>query len=72
MTPGRSVSVRWKGKRDDPNESLTRSFLMNMLIDVHHHAIPDFYAAAMRKEGIEEIDGFLFLNGAMTLIGMGL
>jgi hypothetical protein len=31
---------------------------MNMLIDVHHHALPDFYAAAMRKEGIEEIDGF--------------
>jgi hypothetical protein len=58
MTPGRSVSVRWKDKRDDPNESLIRSFLMNMLIDVHHHAIPDFCAAAMRKEGMDEIDDF--------------
>jgi predicted TIM-barrel fold metal-dependent hydrolase len=31
---------------------------MDMLTDVHHHAIPDFYADAMRKEGMEEIDGF--------------
>jgi 6-methylsalicylate decarboxylase len=31
---------------------------MNMLIDTHHHAIPDFYAAALRKAGMEEIDGF--------------
>jgi hypothetical protein len=52
------VSVRWKDKRDDPNESLIRSFLMDMLMDAHHHALPDFYAAAMRREGIEEIDGF--------------
>jgi hypothetical protein len=27
---------------------------MNMLIDIHHHTIPDCYTAAMRKEGMEE------------------
>ena len=31
---------------------------MNILTDTHHHAIPDFYAAALRKAGMEEIDGF--------------
>jgi 6-methylsalicylate decarboxylase len=31
---------------------------MDMLTDTHHHAIPDFYAAALRKAGMEEIDGF--------------
>jgi predicted TIM-barrel fold metal-dependent hydrolase len=31
---------------------------MTTLIDTHHHAIPDFYAAALRKAGMEEIDGF--------------
>jgi hypothetical protein len=33
-------------------------FLMNMPIDIHQHAIPDFHASAMRKEGMKEIDGF--------------
>jgi hypothetical protein len=41
-----------------PSSFASWGFLMNTLIDVHHHAIPDFYAAAMRKEGMEEIDGF--------------